>query len=467
MPKKLIVPMLLMSLLFMLAACGGEQTPEADTAQAEETEEIAPAGVPVEVAKVTSGEISLVYRYNGNLEAKDDINIIPGAAGKVEQVLVEAGDFVSKGEVIAVVDDDIYQAQLKQAQAVVKNAQLQLAKMTLGSRPEQIATAQAAVELARAAIDDTATIDDDERTRAAGQLAQTQAALKQAQAEYDKIAWAGDVGQSPQALGLEQATIAYENALASYKLNTKVGDAILAPMMVQLAQAELNLALSLQPFREIDFEIAKAGIDQAKIGVELAQLALDETTIEAPFDGLIADLFIAEGSTVSPQTPIARYLSQEMEVEINVEESRIGQVQPGQFAAIRVPSFPGKDFPALVTSVSPVANKDTRTFSVKVAPQDDEGVLRSGMFAAVSLLVEEKDDTILTPLTSINLTENDEQVVYVINEENKAEVRVVTTGISDSEQVEILDGLKTGDTVVVVGQRNLSENALVEVVNEG
>lgn len=466
MKRTSIVFYLILISMLVITGCSGETPPDEAEQSAQQVDQ-APQGVPVEVAQVETGDISLIYRYSGNLEAKDDINIMPGAVGEIEILLVEVGDVVEEGDPIAIIERDTYQAQLKQAQSLVRNAELQLAKMSLGSRPAEIATAQAAVELARAALDDTAQVDDNERTRAAAELARTQAALRKAQADYDKIAWAGDVGESQEAVALEQATISYENALANYQLDTNIGDAVLAPLMVNLAQAELNLALTLEPYREIDFEIAKASIEQAKVGVEIAQLALDETIIEAPFDGIIAELYIAEGSTVNQQVPVARFVTQEKEVEINVEESRIGHVQKGQYAAIRVPAFPNLDFPAIVTTISPVANEETRTFSVKVVPQDDEGLLKSGMFANVSLLVEEKEDTTVAPLTSITLTENDEQVVYVVDQANKVQQRVITTGISDNERVEVLEGLQPGDTVVVVGQRNLSDEALVEVVSGG
>jgi HlyD family secretion protein len=458
--KPLFFYVMLIGLLLGITACGASEPKEEEVVTVEDNR------VPVEVAHVEKGKIDLVFVYSGNLESVDDINVFPEAAGKIKELLVEEGDVVKTGDPIAIIESDVYEIQLKQAKANVKNAQLQLAKMTLGSRPVEIATAQAAVQLARAALEDVSKIDDNELTKAAANIARAQSALRKAQSDYDKIAWAGDVGETREALALEEATIAYENALASYNLDTTPGDARLAPLMVQVAQAELNLALTLQPFREIDFAIAKAGIEQAEVGIEMAQLQLDNTVIEAPFDGIVAELNIAKGSNVGPQVPIARFVTQAVEVKVNVEESRIGLVKPGQFAAIRVPAFPGKDFAAVVTTISPVANKDTRTFSITVMPQDDEGVLRGGMFANVSLLIDEKDDTILTPLTSITLTDND-KVVYVVTAEQTVVQRTIVTGIQDNERIEILSGLEEGDTVVVAGQPNLIDGALVEVVNEG
>ncbi|MDM8519268.1 efflux RND transporter periplasmic adaptor subunit [Anaerolineales bacterium HSG6] len=462
--KNLTLAVILIGLLLALGACNTAAEGEQQQVVVEPT---AIPSIPVEVAQVEQGNIDLVFAYSGNLQSVEDVNIFPGAAGKIETILVAEGDVVKAGDPLAIIESDAYEIQLQQAQAALKNTQLQLAKMTLGSRPAEIATAQAAVELAKASLADISTINDDERTAAAANVARAQSALKRAQTDYDKIAWAGDIGQSREAQALEEATIGYENALAGYNLGTTPTDAQLAPLMVQVAQAELNLAIILQPFRQTDFEIAKNGIRQAELSIDAVQLQIDETIIEAPFDGIIVDLHIALGSNVSPQTPIARFVTQEVEVKINVEETNIGLIEPRQFAAIQVPALPGKDFPAIVTRISPLANKDSRAFAVTITPQDETGVLRSGMFASVSLLANELEDTTLTPLTSITLDNNNEEIVFVVDSDNKVEERKVVTGISDNEQVQIIEGLQPGDVVVIAGQRNLSNEALVEVVNGG
>ena len=388
---------------------------------------------------------------------------MPAASGRVESVLVEVGDEVKKGDPIATIERERYIEQVRQAQAALTTAKLNLAKMELGSRPEEIAAAQAAVQLAKAALSDVAEIDDNERTAAAAALAQTQAALRQAQSEYDKIAWAGNVGEMPQALALEQATINYENALAAYNLQTNPSDSQLAPLMAQLTQAELALALTIQPFREIDYEIARTAIEQAESGLALANLQLADTTIEAPFDGIIAEVYITEGSAVGPQAGVVRQVSKEVEASIEVEESRISQIFDGQSASLQINAYPGQEFPARVTSVAPVADKDTRTFSVKVTPTDPEGQLRSGMYANTRLLIDEKENTLLVPRDAVT-TINDQPTVYVIDGD-RVEQRQVELGLTNDGQVEILAGLEAGETVVTAGQPNLTDGARVEVVN--
>ncbi|MBI1881767.1 MAG: efflux RND transporter periplasmic adaptor subunit [Chloroflexi bacterium] len=451
---------LLLGAVIFTTGCGSQgQQPVAQAAPPEEEKVI-----PVEVAVTQIGQMALVLDYAGTLQAKDSVDILPGATGRIESVLVAEGDEVQAGDPIAVVEDDTYLAQLKQAEAAVTSAKLNLAKMELGSRPEEIAAAQAAVELARAAVNDVASINDDERTKAAVDLAKAEAALKAAQTEYDKIAWAGDVGQTSQAVALEQATIAYQDALANYNLDTNPSDSQLAPLMLQQAQAELNLALKVQPYRQIDFEAARAAIQQAEAALDLANIQLGEVVIKAPFDGVVAELNISQGSRVSQQTNVATFISQEVEVVVNVPESRIGQIEKGQSAALQMTAYPGQDFPGVVGSIAPQANQDTRTFKVKITPTKGADLLRSGMYANVSILVQEKPNTLLAPRTAIT-TIDDKPAVFVVKGDNTVEQREVTTGLFDKDNIEILSGLKEGETVVTAGQSNLTDGAKIEMTN--
>jgi multidrug efflux pump subunit AcrA (membrane-fusion protein) len=313
-------------------------------------------------------------------------------------------------------------------------------------------------------MNDVASISDDERTQAAVDLARSEAALKVAQSAYDKIAWAGDVGQTPQAIALEQATIAYQDALAKYNLDTNPSDSQLAPLMLQQAQAELNLALKVQPYRQIDFEAARTAIQQAEAALDLANIQLGEVVIKAPFDGIVGQLDISKGSRVSPQTTVANFISKEVEVVVNVPESRIGQVEKGQSAALQMTAYPGQDFPGVVNSIAPQANQDTRTFEVKITPTKGADLLRSGMYANVSILAQEKPNTLLAPRAAIT-TIDDQPVAFVVKGDNTVEQREVTTGLFDKDNIEILTGLKEGEAVVTAGQSNLTDGAKVEMIN--
>jgi RND family efflux transporter MFP subunit len=459
-----VVLILLLGVALFTTACQS-QAGEQPVAQAAAPTAEAKA-IPVEVAKTQTGPMALVLSYAGTLQAKDSLNIIPGANGRIESILVEVGDEVKAGDPIAIIEDDTYLVQLKQAEVALTNAKLNLAKMELGSRPEEIAAAQAAVQLARAAVNDVANINDDERTKAAVDLARAEAELKAAQAEYDKIAWAGDVGRTPQAIRLEQATISYQNALAKYNLDTNPSDSQLAPLMLQLANAELVLALKKQPYRQIDFESARIAIQQAEAAMEMANIQLGEVVIKAPFDGVVADLMVSTGSRVGPQSGVAQFISKDVEVVVSVPESRIGQLKKGQSAALQITAYPGQEFPGVVSSIAPVANTNTRTFEVKITPTKGMNLLRSGMYVNASILAEEKQQTLLAPRAAI-VTSGEQPLVYVVKSDNIVEQRPVTTGLSDERNMEILSGLKAGETVVTAGQSSLTDGAKVEVISNG
>jgi RND family efflux transporter MFP subunit len=118
----------------------------------------------------------------------------------------------------------------------------------------------------------------------------------------------------------------------------------------------------------------------------------------------------------------------------------------------------------VVSSIAPEANKDTRTFEVKITPTKGADLLRSGMYANVSILAQEKPNTLLAPRTAIT-TIDDQPAVFVVESDNTVEQRQVTTGLFDKDNIEILSGLKEGETVVTAGQSSLVDGAKVEVTN--
>jgi multidrug efflux pump subunit AcrA (membrane-fusion protein) len=411
---------------------------------------------------VQTDDVNVVLSYTGDIQAAHSVTIMPGAAGRVVSVQAKVGDQLKAGDPIAAVEAQVYAAQLKQAEANLELAQLSLAKMEEGTRPEQIAAAQAAVQFARNAVNDLTTIGDDERTAAVANLAQAESALRLAQSEYDKIAWAGQVSMTPQALQLQQATIAYEAAKAAYDLQTNPSDLQLSPLMVQLAQAELALALAKEPFTDTDFEMARARVKQAESAVEMANMQMEEATIRAPFDGVVAELYVSEGTMVGPQAPVALFVSQRVEAVFDVEEARIGQVEVGQNAALQVAAYPGQDFPGVVTSIAPAADKDSHTFVGKVTPVDGDNLLRSGMYANLSLLVEQKEAAVLIPRSAVSEVDG-QHMVYVVKDDATVKRQAVTIGIEDGDRLEILSGLTAGQQVVVAGQSGLQDGAKVEV----
>ena len=461
--KQLIIIMMLLTTIVTAACSGGRPQDEAEAAS-QEAAQVEESFVSVEVVEVESGEISQFFNYAGDLQPQKEINIIPEIGGKIDSLLVEVGDTVAKGDPIATLEQDSFLLEIAQAEAALKNAEAGLARLEAGARPAEIAAAQALVQSAKAQLNEVITIDDDERIQAAQSLANSRAELKRAQEAYDKIAWADDIGTRQEAVDLERATVNYETALSRYNLDITPRDSTVAPLMERLAQAELTLEVALNPYRDFDFAAAEAGIEQAEAALAQAQLRLAKTTITAPFDGIVAELFIEEGSIVNGQAPISELISSDLEAVINAEETNIGLLSVGQSATLNVQAYPGVNFPAIVTSIDPIGDPNSRTFEVTLTPVDEEGQLKSGMYADLSILSEEKQDATLIPRAALVVT-NNQPTVYVVLDENIVELREVTTGLSTSDQVEILEGLEPGEIVVIAGQPNLADGAKIEIVS--
>jgi HlyD family secretion protein len=437
-----------------LGAAAQAPTPAAETATA----------VPVEVATAETGAISQVLEYTGNLQPQRSVTLVPRVGGQIDSVQVKVGDVVKAGDPIAVIESDAYGLQLKQAQLGLEMARLTMAKAKQGTRPEQLRAARAAADIAHAALKDAKNPGESTRTIAAANLAQAEAAVRLAQYQYDKISWAGQAGMTAEGLQLQQATTAYQQAKAAYDLQTNPPDAALAALEGQVVQADLNLALAEKPVEQVDFDMADLGIRQAEAVVQQAQLQVDYATIRAPFDGIVSELYIYPGSMVGPTIPVASVISAELEAPVNVGEGQIGQISTGQNAALVVGAFPGRSFPALVTSVAPAADSSTHTFVVKVTPADPKGLLRSGMYADVSILAQERAGALLVPRAAV--TESGGQKTVTVVVDGRAEPRAVTTGLTDADRIEILSGVSAGDVVVVAGQTNLTAGAPVKIVEQ-
>jgi HlyD family secretion protein len=434
---------------------------------ATELQDTRSAAAPVQVAPVTTGPVQTALSYSGSVITQDTVNILPKVSGRLLELAVDLGDTVKKGDIIARIDTDQPTAQLLQAYASLYSARAKLAQMQEGSRSEQINQSAAGLANAQAKLDSLKRpLDQNQVDMAkAGEVA-ARAALQQAQTNYDKIAWFDGKGALPQSLALQQATTAYESARASYLeqlAGTKDEDIRAQEAIVQQSQAAL--ALVKVPFRDTDFQLAQAAVLQSQAVVYGAQLQLKECTIYAPLDGSISSAPVAVGAIVGPSTPVVTMVSSAVEVDVKVEEARIGQISVGQPVTLTVAAYPGQSFGGTVSRISPTADPTDRTFLVRIVPTQQNGQLKGGMFSDAQLIVEQHADALLVPRTAV-VSEADRSYVMVVTG-GQVERREVELGLARGEQVQIRAGLVLGEQVVSAGQKGLKPGDLVRVVAQG
>src|SRR5690606_23419021 len=154
-----------------------------------------------------------------------------------------------------------------------------------------------------------------------------------------------------------QATIALEAARAQYdKVAKGATDDAIAGAYAQLAQARAQLERLQQGPQAAQIRAAEAQVKQAESSLYLAQLQLDKATVEAPIDGIVAEVQTGAGSMAAPGAPLLTLLSEDVKITIAVEESRLSQIQVGQAVTIQVDAYPDRSFAGLISNIAPTVN---------------------------------------------------------------------------------------------------------------
>jgi len=190
-------------------------------------------------------------------------------------------------------------------------------------------------------------------------------------------------------------------------------------------------------------------------------LKFEKAPVESPLDGVVGRIYVDIGANVTPQTPVALIVYMDkVKIGLNIPEKYTSQVLIGQNADITVDAYNEK-FKGVVTKISPVLDMDTRSAPVEIAVKNKAHLLKSGMFARVSLIIDESKAVPIVLKEAI-MGKAPDAYVYVIKG-NKAVLRNVKLGIKQDGYFEVKDGIKEGDAVVVMGQQRLKDGIDVKI----
>ncbi|MCM8790769.1 MAG: efflux RND transporter periplasmic adaptor subunit [Candidatus Omnitrophica bacterium] len=198
-----------------------------------------------------------------------------------------------------------------------------------------------------------------------------------------------------------------------------------------------------------------AYIDRDEVG-----LKFEKAPVEAPLSGRIGRIYVDIGSSVTMQTPIALVADMDKaEIYLKVPETYLPSIRIGQKAIVRVDAYPKEEFLGYVQNISPVIDLQTRSAPIEIVIDNPDHRLQSGMFAKVSLIIEEhRQNPAILKEAVIGRIEP--FYVYVV-EDGKARLRQVRLGARRGAYVEVIDGLKVGESVVIMGQQKLRDGASV------
>lgn len=320
-------------------------------------------------------------------------------SGLVAEVLAVEGDLVAAGAPIVRLHGQRQAASLAQAQANLRNAELQLAQLTVGPRQEEITRYQASIALAQANLQKV--LDGANRAdvvSARTNLLSAEAALRQAQAEYDKVGWRTDIGMLPQAASLEQANNSYVAAQAQLDellAGPRSADIARAQAEVRVAQADLEIILAGSSVESI--AAAEAQVAAAQAVVQDAQAALDELVLRTPFAGILAAVNVEVGEQVSPGAIVAHLadLSAWRIETADLTELSVVNVQAGDRVEIAVDALPDSTLTGRVMRIKPIGEnvQGDITYTGLITLDAQDARLRWNMTAQTTIIQDEAGRT--------------------------------------------------------------------------
>jgi RND family efflux transporter MFP subunit len=221
---------------------------------------------------------------------------------------------------------------------------------------------------------------------------------------------------------------------------------------------------------ESQLAAAEAQVRQLEATVSQAQQRRGDAAIRAPISGTIGQVFVKAGDMALPQIPICTVVDMDrVRIKIRVPESDLVQLKVGQPAIYRMAVSNAKSFSAVVSRVSPVLDRLSRTATLEIDVVNAQHLLKPGMLARVEIEVERRENVIWAPKDALTITIESQggKSFYrgVVADKNIARERLLLLGLEEGSRVEVLTGLAAGEKLIVEGQHLLAEGDPVRVVS--
>ncbi len=347
-----------------------------------DAEEAIERTVPVKIFTPEPDSIASYLEISGNLEAVNDALVISKVSEKMDQIIKPVGSRVKKGDIIAVLENQIWDESLKQAHASLES---------IKARHEQV------------------------------------------KMDYDR-----------------------------YK---------------RLYEEK---AVSQQQWEKIrtSWQEAEATLAQLNAAYQQARVQFENTYIKAPFDGVVGSLFYDVGQMIPIGQPVAKIINTNlMKARLNIPDIHIRKIEIGQTVIARFPSLPEKSFSGIVASADPAIDPLSRTVEIEVNYQNQDGLLKSGMYGQFLIELERRTAVTVLPENAVisrtavdidrttgELKTSKKYFAFIVNSDSAREIEVLP-GIESYGRLEIISGISFGDQVIVMGQRIVKDGQKVRIVN--
>jgi RND family efflux transporter MFP subunit len=368
------------------------------------TETDAPRSVSTARADIRPMQRTLTV--NGSFAAREVATLSVKVPGRLDTILVDIGSVVKKGDVLARIEQVDYKLRVEQAKATLEQARARLGLSPKGDNDKIDIKTNSVVQQAKAVLDEARKNRDRIKELAKSKIL-SQAELDTAEADYTVA-----VGK-------------YQNALEDIRERQA--------LLVQ-RRAELNLA----------------------------QKQFVDSTIVAPFDGIVQQRRASVGEYLTAGTPLLEVANVDpLRLQLQVPEREAARIRQGQSVEIAVDGSTNL-YSASISRVSPMLSQSNRLLIVEAdVPAKPE--LRPGLFARATIVIQEDDPALAIPESAVTSFVGLEKAFVI--EKGKASERSITTGRRKNGFVEIVTGLKPGDSVILDAEKVRAGQAVIEEAN--
>lgn len=429
----------LITLSLALSGCGGSSAESAGRegkkgSAGESGPARADAAAPVQVStvRVATRPVPAYIEATGSLAATETSNVASQGSGQVVSTPVNVGAFVRQGAVLARLNERDARLRLQQARAAVSQA-------IAGVRQ-----AEARLGLGPGGRFDASTIPEVRSAAAAYQSALAAQRLAEAnERRYAELVETGDVARSVYDQYRTQAETARQQS--------------------NVARQAMEAAVNLARQNNQAIQTAQAEVESARAAASIAEKAVADTVIRAPYSGYVSDRPIAVGEYVTPSSVIATILlTNPLKLQLQVPELEAPRVQVGMPVSASVDAYPDRKFAGRVTAVNPAVDPASRSFTVEAAIENPDNALRAGMFATARVTQPGGGQSVYVPSEAVVRDQNTNSFRVFTVKDNAAHLKVVQIGDEENGWVQILSGVQSDEEVALNNLEQLYEGARVQ-----
>jgi len=398
--KTLALAALVLAVSFA-AACGNSQAKDEGAAKSNSQPTATPTPIDVATAPAITRNLQRAVEVVGSFAADEEVVVSAQAAGELSQINVDFGSYVSQGQTIATIDQRDAKLKVEQAEATLKQT------------------------MARLGMKEGESFD--EHQNADVRVAKSQ--LDWAKMDLDRAAKLIEKGDIPRST--------YDEKLTNHNL----------------AQARHQAALD-----SVNQQLAV--VEQQKAALALARKAVTDTVVRSPISGAVKEKHASRGSYLTVNGKIVTLVKiNPLRLRADIPESSAAAVRIGQTINVAVDAFPNRAFAGRIVRIGPSLDEKTRALTVEAEVANPGALLRPGMFAKSQLITSANAPAVMVPQRAV-VTAAGLSKVFVV-ENGKAVERIVKTGKTDGELIEIAEGVKDGETVATSNLDKLQTGAIV------